>query len=192
MFKASSACINPGVSRRYDEIMVAPNCLEALIGLCVLVVFMESCQICGKEAVGEGFVEGAKVPLCNLCLDFASKFDVYDEYKPPVAEKKFAPKPQVVERFVDDWTQKIKSAREKKGWDRSELGKRLFISETDIKAFEDGRRKPEPSQREKIERELGVSLIESEVLESVEKKKSLPPKSGQALTLGDLVKIKKK
>ncbi|MBI4361024.1 TIGR00270 family protein [Candidatus Micrarchaeota archaeon] len=153
---------------------------------------MESCQVCGREAVGEGFVEGAKVPLCNRCIDHASKFDVYDDYKPHAPEKKFVPKAQVVERFVDGWAQKIKSGREKKGWDRLELGKRLFISETDIKAFEDGRRKPEPGQREKIERELGISLVESEVLDSVEKTQTAPPKPGQALTLGDLVKIKKK
>lgn len=153
---------------------------------------MESCQICGREAVGEGFVEGANVPLCNRCIDHASKFDVYDEYKPHAPEKKFVPKAQVVERFVDDWPNLIKAGREKKGWDRLELGKRLFISETDIKAFEDGRRKPDPRQRQKIERELSISLVESEVLDSVEKKPAALPRPGQALTLGDLVKIKKK
>ncbi len=152
---------------------------------------MEDCQVCGREAVGEGYVEGAKVPLCGRCMDHATRFDVYDAYKPP-APVRAAPKTQTVERYVEDWNTKIKSARQAKGFERGELGNKLAISENDIKAFEDGRRKPTPAQREKMERLLGVSLVVSEVQDETEKLQARPIPKGQGFTLGDVVKIRKK
>ncbi|MDP2717911.1 MAG: multiprotein-bridging factor 1 family protein [Candidatus Micrarchaeota archaeon] len=152
---------------------------------------MEDCQICGREAVGEGFVEGAKVPLCGRCMDHATRFDVYDAYKPPKPVKQ-AQRPETVEHYVEDWNGKLKSAREAKDFQRGELGNKVFISETDIKAFEDGRRKPTPAQLEKLERLLGVSLVVSEIEGEAEKQQARPVQKGQAFTLGDIVKIKKK
>lgn len=158
---------------------------------------MESCQICGKPAVGEGFVEGARVPLCPNCVRFGNRFDVYDEYKP----KPPAPRPRLKEdeHFVEHAGASIKAAREAKGWDRAQLGKRLFISETDIRAFEEDRRKPTPAQVEKLEHELGIKLLEKDAPQEDKKDANRPaqakasgPRKTQEFTLGDIVTIKKK
>ncbi len=161
---------------------------------------MESCQICGKEAVGEGYVEGARVPLCPVCVQYGEGFSVYDQYKP----KAPAPRPRLREEdhFIENAGLAIKSAREAKGWDRVQLGKRLFISETDIRAFEDDRRKPSPAQVEKLEHELGIKLMAKDAPEDKEKKdadaRKAPaqnkggPRKAEEFTLGDIVTIRKK
>lgn len=160
---------------------------------------MEYCQVCGKQAVGEGYVEGARVPLCPNCVQYGSRFQVYDEYKPRAP----APRPRLQDdvHFIDDAGAAIKSAREAKGWDRAQLGKRLFISETDIRAFEENRRKPTPAQVEKLEHELGITLLAKDAPEEKQKKdsdarpapaKAAGPRKAEEFTLGDIVTIKKK
>lgn len=159
----------------------------------------ESCQICGKPAVGEGFVEGARVPLCPYCVQYGERFNAYEQYRPKPA----APRPRLKEEehFIENFGATIKATREAKGWDRVQLGKRLFISETDIRAFEEDRRKPTPAQVEKLEKELHIKLLVKDAPEEKDKKtadarpvsnKSAGPRKAEEFTLGDIVTIKKK
>ncbi len=158
----------------------------------------EPCQICGKDAIGEGFVEGARVPLCPNCVQFGERFSTYQRFQPKAA----APRMRLKEddHFIDNAGSAIKAAREAKGWDRVQLGKRLFISETDIRAFEDERRKPTPAQVERLEKELHIKLLVKDAPEEKEKKdesrpsapKASGPRKMDEFTLGDIVTIKKK
>lgn len=168
---------------------------------------MEACQICGKEAVGEGYVEGAKVPLCHTCAQYGNRLQLYQQFQPAKPAPKIHLKDE--QHFIDNAGATIKSAREQKGWDRMQLGKRLFISETDIRAFEDDRRKPTPSQVEKLEHELGIQLVVTDKLderddrlktkgghrqspESNDGDNRPSPRKKEEFTLGDIVTIKKK
>ncbi len=147
------------------------------------------CHICGREAVGEGTVEGAKVALCDRCVRYAKRFTVYEEYLPPkpVAAPKQA---QKTVSLVEDYARKIKSAREKKGLSREGFAKKFFIGVSDIAAFGEGRLKPVEDQAKKIEYALGISLFEQESIESIAKSERLP-KRGGGLTLADVVDVKK-
>jgi len=161
---------------------------------------MEYCQVCGKEAVGEGYVEGARVPLCPNCVQYGTRFTVFEQYKPRAP----APTPRLKEdsHFIDGAGAAIKAAREAKGWDRAQLGKRLFISETDIRAFEEDRRKPTPAQVERLEKELHIKLVAKDAPEEKEKKDETPrppqaagrnaPRKMDEFTLGDIATIRKK
>ncbi|MBI5226913.1 TIGR00270 family protein [Candidatus Micrarchaeota archaeon] len=164
---------------------------------------MEACQICGKEAVGEGYVEGAKVPLCHTCAQYGNRLQLYQQFQPPKPAPKVHLKDE--QHFIENAGSTIKSARELKGWDRTQLGKRLFISETDIRAFEDDRRFPTPAQVEKLEHELGIKLVVTDKPEERDKggnEKTQPregtpgrtpgPRKPEEFTLGDIVTIKKK
>lgn len=158
----------------------------------------ETCQVCGKQAVGEGYVEGARVPLCPTCVQYGERFSPYQQFQPKPA----APRAHLREddHFIENAGLAIKSAREAKGWDRAQLGKRLFISETDIRAFEEDRRKPTPAQVEKLEHELGIKLLVKDAPEEKEKPAEARPisnkpsgaRKSEEFTLGDIVTIKKK
>ncbi len=162
----------------------------------------ETCQICGKTAIGEGYVESARVPLCPTCVQYSERFSPYQQFQPNVA----SPRPRLKDddHFIENTGAAIKAAREAKGWDRVQLGKRLFISETDIRAFEEDRRKPSPAQVERLEKELHIKLLVKDAAEEKDKKdaarpSSAPqgvhrgaPKKAEEFTLGDIVTIKKK
>ncbi len=152
---------------------------------------MESCHVCGNDALGTGLVEGAKVALCDRCARYAGKFELFESYRParPAPLRK-AEAPEA--DFVPGFGLKLKNAREKKGLSREELGKKLLVSEADLRAFEEERRKPLPDLVRKLEYELGISLLSSNLDKEIQKQQQRPMARGQELTLGDIIKIKRK
>lgn len=152
---------------------------------------MESCHVCGNDAIGNGWVEGAKVALCGRCERYASKFELDSAHRPVarMAQKK----PALAEaRFVPGFGQKLKEAREKKGLSRDQLGKKLLVSEADLRAFEEERRNPLPELTKKLEYLLGVTLVFSDLEKEIQRQQQKPVFRGQELTLGDMIKFKKK
>jgi putative transcription factor len=86
--------------------------------------------------------------------------------------------------LVSDWPVVIREARKKKGLSREELGFRIGERTVIIAKLENGDLRPSDKMIEKLEKELGISL-----LESVREAPSLGSRSsGSGLTLGDFVK----
>ncbi|MBI5036774.1 multiprotein-bridging factor 1 family protein [Candidatus Micrarchaeota archaeon] len=153
---------------------------------------MESCHICGNDAIGTGYVEGAKIALCERCAEHSKRFQLFEQYRPQQpkpAQRKEKPEQELVAGFG----RKIMKARvETKSLSREDFAKQMLISEPDLRAYEEERRKPLPDVAKKIEYALGITLVESKIAEEVEQQqaKSVPFK--KEFTLGDIIKIKKK
>ena len=164
---------------------------------------MDECHVCGQESVGNGLVEGAKVSLCNSCMGYA-KNPAY--YRAPVeVRKKQANSPYDTRvnrppsasplqnlELREDYGEAIKKSREKHGWTREELAKKLFIKESDLIAFEEKRLKPTPEIEKKLEYALGIRLYETGEPDLNALAMQNTTRSGQAPSLADVVEIKKK
>lgn len=139
----------------------------------VKVVLMAlDCQVCGKPAAGEGFVEGAKVPLCETCSEYSSDFSVYKSYSPPKKiirafpsysqPKPAQPAAKAGEmQLVEDYGKKIMQGRAKKGLSRKDLAHKLLIQEKELEGFEQQKYKPGEATIKKLEFALGISLLEA-------------------------------
>lgn len=89
---------------------------------------------------------------------------------------------------VEDYAVKIKRARERMGWTQAALAQKLRISENVVKRIEAGRLKPSIDLARKLEKLLGIVLLEPIVEEP--SSQSLERKSGEDhLTIGDLIEV---
>lgn len=84
--------------------------------------------------------------------------------------------------LVEDFAQRIKTARERKGWTRQDLGGRVGEREVVVARFENGSLHPPDDVARRLERELGITLFEA--VQSVAS--SAAPK--RARTVGDLLR----
>src|SRR3989344_6797903 len=108
---------------------------------------MVECQVCGKPAAGEGFVEGTKVPLCESCSAYASNFAFYKEYQYFLNERKFS-KPSYSQKplpqkpvskdgeLAEDFGKRIMKARERQSLSRKDLARKILIQEKELEGFE--------------------------------------------------------
>lgn len=145
---------------------------------------VSSCDICGKPAVQQAVVEGARVAVCDNCSSFGKV----------VPQKKVVAREIIVARDVfvaDDYGNKVSGALSARGLSVADAAKNFFINEGYLKQIAAGERKPDEKVAVKLEKELGITLL-TETIEETKRgeKKSAAP--GGALTLGDVVMIKKK
>lgn len=86
--------------------------------------------------------------------------------------------------LADDFPQKIRTARESRGWKQADLGAKINERASVIAKLESGAMMPGDALVTKLERELGIALKERVQPVAVKKQAS----SG-GLTLGDLIKM---
>jgi putative transcription factor len=158
------------------------------------------CEMCGKDYKGcrLGVIDGVKMMLCSDCIRYAT--EVVEQSKPSqltiktIQQKKKDLQPVKAEKdvftkmekeLVPDWPERIKKAREKKGLTREELGFRIGERTVTISKIEKGDLRPSDKTIEKLEKELGITLLEDVVKPaSYQSARSYT----QGLTLGDFIK----
>ncbi len=88
---------------------------------------------------------------------------------------------------VDDYAERIRRARERLGWSRKVLAEKVRVSENVIRRIEDGSLVPPIDLARKLEKVLGIKLLEP-VVEEYE----YPSRSTRytPLTLGDVAEIR--
>ena len=140
--------------------------------------YMDECHGCGKQAAGEGLVEGVMVSLCETCSSYASSFAFHPEYQALMQKKKFektpsyssgpqksfippAPKKKIEGELAENFGKKIMQARDKKGLSRKELAQKLFIQEKELEGFEQQKFRPNENVVKKLEFALGITLTEA-------------------------------
>ncbi|MBL7147905.1 MAG: TIGR00270 family protein [Nanoarchaeota archaeon] len=148
------------------------------------------CEMCGREGEIVGaIVEGTMLKVCSNCAKFGNVVEVK---KPVVREevKRVVPikHVEIVEIVVDDYSLKVKNAREKFDLKQEELAKQIAEKESVIHKVETGGLKPSLKLAKKLEQFLKIKLIESY---TEEKKKNLDFRDSD-LTIGDLLRMKKK
>lgn len=166
------------------------------------------CEMCGEEIRGPPKlvrVEGAELSVCSRCVRFGTEVqqmrrtDIRAPPRAPGAKPAAAPaavsaavrKKRDMFDFiegdiVDDYAARIRHAREAKGLSQKDLAMQMMEREHLIKKIENSELIPEEGVRRKLEKALGIRLIEGPVTESEKKAANvLSP------TLGDLTVIKK-
>ncbi|PNX48107.1 MAG: TIGR00270 family protein [Thermoplasmata archaeon M9B1D] len=127
------------------------------------------CELCGKECnCRPAIVDGVKMMLCSDCMRHGEVIDVVA--KPitstkPILQRIKRPKEKDVykgmsKELVPNWNKLIKSAREKKGFSREELGFKIGERTVTISKIENGDLRPSDKVAEKLEKELGINLFE--------------------------------
>lgn len=154
------------------------------------------CEICGFPIAGRPYkavVEGVEMVLCASCY---SKLARSGRAKPlKESERRVArAKPVRIPRrtpemyeVVEDYPDRIREARIRKGYTLKELAQKLRISESLLRSIEQGRFKPGIDLARRMERLLGVKLlepVEEDYFEEEDARRDLP-------TLGDIVVVRR-
>ena len=90
--------------------------------------------------------------------------------------------------LVDDYAQRIKSAREKKGLSRKEFALAINEREPHLRHIESGEMIPDESLARRMEHALGIRLLEEVEIDSTK----LSKQKSAGTTLGDIVELLKK
>jgi len=148
------------------------------------------CELCGKEShdCRLAIIDGVKMMVCPKCLSYGKEVP-RTTLSPAkhVAKKKLSAEDiykKMDKELVPDWNQRIKNARMKKNLTREQLGALVGERTVTIAKIENGDLRPSDETIKKLEKILGITLLEE--VKGVAVKKSGGSKSG-GLTLGDLL-----
>lgn len=154
------------------------------------------CEMCGKEKLQlyKALVEGSLLLICEKCKKYGEvlslekpKSEEQKKEKPKQEQKKEEEKQEVV---IDDYAMKIREAREQKGLTQEELAKAVAEKESVIQKLESNQTVPSLQLAKKLEQFFRISLIE-EFDPNKKPVKDLNLKD-ETLTIGDLIRLKKK
>jgi len=164
------------------------------------------CEMCGETIRGIPKlirVEGAELQVCSRCGKFGTEVqqprrtDVQRTAARPAqgarAPAAMAPAQRKRDMFdymegdiVEDYADRVRNARMEKGLSQKDLALQLMVRELLIKKIEKSELIPEEEVRKKLEKALGIKLVD--ILTSDSEKKTLAKISQ---TLGDLTIIRK-
>ncbi len=153
---------------------------------------MAVCDMCGKDAsLFKTEIEGGILNVCKTCAKYGK---VLRQIKPPATEKEKkkiikekAQEPEIEQFVVVNCGEIIRKKREKLGKTQKEFAKLLNEKESIIQKIETGSFTPSIKTAKRFEKILNVKLVEEIEItgEPTQQKKT------EALTIGDLIKIKK-
>ncbi|MBN1540221.1 MAG: TIGR00270 family protein [Candidatus Thermoplasmatota archaeon] len=131
---------------------------------------MSFCERCGRRSRLQLVeIEGARMYVCPDCSRFGKAMKEEKDVPSPVSTV-LRPKPErsakpdaLTKRskeLAEDYPRRIQRAREKKGWSREELGRKLSERVSIITKLENGEMRPPDSLIKKLERTLEIELME--------------------------------
>lgn len=157
------------------------------------------CEACGAPIAGRPYyaiVDGAEMILCASCylrLSRSGRARLVTRHREESLEKslerirRIERKRRVDEyELVEDYAERIRGAREARGWTTAALAQKLRISESLLRKIEQGKMKPSIDLARRIESVLKIKLLEPAEYEDeeVESEEFYP-------TLGDVVVIRR-
>ena len=153
------------------------------------------CELCGKDCFDckPAAVDGVRMMLCPGCMKYGEGVKETAKpstilHKPPLDRIRKHKVKDVYEgmnkELVTGWNELIKSARTKKGLSREELGFKIGERTVTISKIENGDLRPSDEVVKKLEKELGISLVEE--IRNIGAASS--DSRSQGLTLGDFLK----
>ncbi len=164
------------------------------------------CEMCGKDFphLKRVLVDGVPLMVCPDCARFGEEIGAK-------STKKEAPTPGIISQRLEkrekrmqtrsiynqeeevlalDFGERILKARRMKGYSQEELAQKLNEKKSVIQKLEHGDMIPTDELIKKLERELGIKLMEKSERVSMGAKNT--EKSGSGLTIGDLIRIEEK
>jgi len=155
---------------------------------------MAECERCGRKAkLTLVEIEGAQMYLCPDCSRYGKVVQRREE--PPPQRKVSAPRPKQPRRpdvlsrekeLAQDYPRRIQRGREKLGLSREELGRKINERVSVIAKLEHGEMHPPDSLVKKLEKTLGIELMED-----VEEVHISSSASSTGMTLADFIVRKK-
>ncbi len=148
-----------------------------------------SCEICGRASVAaQVYIEGAKLMACSNCMRGGK---IIQRFESEAAVKTFAETPvpssfDSGEEIVDDYASLIRHALERLKLPLPVVAERIKEKESYLRSIESGHLMPSLPVAKKLEKELGIKLIEKEVPNVAP---VAAPKKFGPLTLGDMLSI---
>ena len=152
----------------------------------------QSCDLCGlPDAKYLAKVAGTEAIVCERCASMGTVIEELREAPKPAEVKKiekkkenFAPR---TEEVVEDIGEIVKTKREENDWKQEDLGKKISEHASMVKRIEHGYI-PSLKIAHKLEKVIHVNLTE---FVKEEEQDYSSGKSGGALTLGDVMNIRK-
>ena len=150
---------------------------------------MTQCEMCGREgSLSRAIVEGTELNVCQNCARFGKVLGKAGEKKKIILPAKKLIQEEIEERVIANFSGAIKKTRERKGLTQEDFAKFLNEKESVVQKWESGSLKPDVSLARKLEKILDLALIEK--LET--QKVSLEKSSSDEITLGDMIKVRKR
>ena len=157
------------------------------------------CELCGRDCTDcrPAVVDGVRMMLCPGCMRHGegvrevsvSSVDVKKSLLTRIRRPKVKDVYEKMDKeLVSGWNELIKRARVKKGFSREELGFKIGERTVTIAKIENGDLRPSDKMIEKLEKELGITLVE----EVKGTPAGLSGTRSGSLTLGDFIKTEKK
>ena len=165
------------------------------------------CEICGREVSDERLcktvvLDNAILRVCPQCYNRLVKqgkvktvttMTTRPKPRKPMSNKwvKTRISRRLLEEsydIVEDYAEKIRRARQRLGWSQAVLAQKVREKENVIKRIEAGRLKPSIELARRLEKILGITLLEPIVDEYTETYSS---RNEDYFTIGDFIKIKK-
>jgi putative transcription factor len=145
-------------------------------------------------------IEGAELLVCSSCARYGTELHVaakspaapagkstsFSQSVPPQQRRSRDLFDTLGGDLVEDYAERIRTARLKMGLSQKDLALSMMEKELLIKKIEKGELIPEEDVRKKIEKELGIKLIEDSSSDSQDFHQSR-----MTTTMGDVIKIKK-
>ena len=158
------------------------------------------CELCGAEVphTKNVAIESTVLAVCSNCAKFGDEVTtpvVRRGSMPPVIaqrlearQRRLTPRDVYAEagemELAEDFPQRIRRAREDRGWKQADLGAKINEKVSVISALESGAISPGDSLVRKLEHALGIKLKEKVVPVAMKK-----AAAAGSLTLGDLIKM---
>ena len=146
---------------------------------------MSRCELCGRETeLRRSLVEGTELSICSDCGKFGKTLGDIPTRKIP----KRIVRDEKMEIIVDNFGSLIKTAREKQSLKQADLARHISEKESTLHSIESGKTAPSIALARKLEKFLQLNLVE----EYEDEKFSGGEKKTGSITLGDMVKIRKR
>lgn len=153
-----------------------------------------NCDLCGKveERLARAIIEGVELEVCQNCARFGK---VVAQVKRPSAKEQHKhyiqrqkeQKEEKIEILIENYPETIKKRRESMGLTQKDFANRISEKESTIHKIETGNFEPSLALAKKLEKILGVRLIE----EHEERHESFKRRKEDSFTLGDFINVKK-
>ena len=154
-----------------------------------------SCDICGRSPVrAQILVEGAKLLACGACMGSGKVLQRFHEEPQGGGPVMDAPRPAPElggEDIVDDWAIVIRHARDGVKLPLAVVAERISEKESYLDAIESGRLMPSLVVARKLEKELGIKLIEKTAA-SIAPSPAAQSRNLSVPTLADMLSPEKK
>jgi len=152
-----------------------------------------NCDLCGKveESLARALIEGVELDVCRACSRFGKIVTPVRRPSPKEQHRQFqkreAPKEEKIELLVENYAEIIKKKRESLGMQQKDFAVKIGEKDSIVHKIETGSFVPQLSLARKIEKFLGVRIVE----EHTETHEESRHKKEEGFTLGDFIKAGK-